>query len=82
MIYNTLSALYARFVCHAVRAPPEYPQFDFDGTNKLRPDVSGFTSAIDALVWAVDLANEYGAACLRLKSNCVMMRAHMETTTN
>ena len=76
MIYSTLSRLYRRFVCHLVGAPPEYPQYNMDGTNKLRPDVNEITSTMDALWWAVLLANGHGASFLCLKHNCVMLNVH------
>ena len=73
MIYSTLSPFYARFVRHLVRDPHGYPQFVFDGANKLRPDVTGFTSASDALSWAESLVNDLGAPVIGLKHNCAML---------
>jgi len=56
-----------------VRAPPEYSQFDLDGTNKLRPCVGGFTSAADALSWAASFATGRGSLHAALQHNSVMI---------
>jgi hypothetical protein len=73
MIYNTLSALYARFVRVFVRCPPDCAQFDIDGDNKLRPDVEDMTSRESALVWAVYVAKDHRTRLICLKHNSVMM---------
>ena len=73
MIYLTTSTLYARFLHHSLRNPPQYPQFQMDGSNKMRPDVTEFTSSTHALLWASSLANNHGTSHIRLKHNCLMM---------
>jgi hypothetical protein len=73
MIYNTLSALYARFVRIFVRCPPDCAQFDIDGDNKLRPDFEDMTSRESALVWAVYVAKDHRTRLICLKHNSVMM---------
>ena len=69
MIYNPLSALYARFVRVFVRCPPDSTMFDIDGDNKLRPDVADITSREAALVWLVNVAKYHRSRLICLYHN-------------
>ena len=69
MIYNPLSALYARFVRVKVRCPPHSTMFNIDGDNKLRPDVEDITSRGAALVWIVNVAKDHRSRLICLQHN-------------